>query len=183
MRIAVVGNGCTGKTTLSRRLGAMLGLPVHHTDTLLWRPGWVQAPAEEFDAAHDAILADAGWVFDGLATWPSLERRVAAADVILFPDYPIEQIRDWARRRIDERGDRPRDELPAGCPESAIAERLIPLLERVHAEWRPKLVALLEETARVKPVHRFPSPEETERFIAAVGKDPRALEHRHTGWA
>jgi adenylate kinase family enzyme len=36
-RVAVIGSGGSGKTTLSRQLGALLGLPVVDIDAHYWR--------------------------------------------------------------------------------------------------------------------------------------------------
>ena len=46
-RIAIIGCGGSGKTTLATQLGAALGLPVHHLDRLFWRAGWQETPKEE----------------------------------------------------------------------------------------------------------------------------------------
>ena len=43
-RIAVLGCGGAGKTTLANALGTALGLPVIHSD--FYRPGWEQAHPE-----------------------------------------------------------------------------------------------------------------------------------------
>ena len=135
---------------------------------LLWRAGWRQAPDEEYRAAEDEILVQPAWIFDGLGAWPSLLRRVAAADAILFTDYPLETALAWARRRVEEHRNRPRAELAEGCPEGAIEERLYPLIEHIHREWRPKLVTLLGEAAQTKPVHVLATPADTARLVAAV---------------
>ena len=47
-RIAIIGPGGAGKSTLARRLGERLGLPVIHLDAEHWRPGWVETPADEW---------------------------------------------------------------------------------------------------------------------------------------
>jgi adenylate kinase family enzyme len=62
-----MGGSCVGKTTVSRRLAGMLGVPHIELDALHHDAGWREAPAEllqtrvraAFDAAPD------GWVVDG----------------------------------------------------------------------------------------------------------------------
>jgi adenylate kinase family enzyme len=62
-----MGGSCVGKTTVSRRLAATLGVPHVEIDALHHDAGWQEAPAEvlrarvlaAFDAAPD------GWVADG----------------------------------------------------------------------------------------------------------------------
>ena len=47
-RIAIVGPGGAGKSTLARALGARTGLPVVHLDEHFWRPGWIETRREEW---------------------------------------------------------------------------------------------------------------------------------------
>jgi adenylate kinase family enzyme len=66
-RIVVYGVTGSGKTTVSRRLGALLDLPVIELDALFWRPRWEETPREEFRAkVVDALERSVdGWVVDG----------------------------------------------------------------------------------------------------------------------
>ena len=48
-RIVIIGSAGTGKSTLAKDLGQILGLPVYHLDAFLWNPGWIQTPAEKLD--------------------------------------------------------------------------------------------------------------------------------------
>lgn len=48
-RIAIIGSGGAGKSTLARALGGGLGLPVYHLDASFWRPGWTEPPRDERD--------------------------------------------------------------------------------------------------------------------------------------
>jgi adenylate kinase family enzyme len=66
-RVAVMGGSCTGKTSVSRRLAAILGVPHVELDALHHDPGWNEAPADEFQARVLAAFdgTSAGWVADG----------------------------------------------------------------------------------------------------------------------
>ncbi len=66
-RIVVYGVTGSGKTTVSRRLGALLGLPVIELDSLFWEPGWTATPEDRFREKVQRVLAAApeGWVCDG----------------------------------------------------------------------------------------------------------------------
>ncbi len=86
-RIAIIGSGGAGKSTLARTLGEILDLPVMHLDALHWRPGWVEPPKEEWAALQAEILARPKWIIDGNYN-PSMEPRLQAADTIIFLDLP-----------------------------------------------------------------------------------------------
>jgi adenylate kinase family enzyme len=62
-----MGGSCTGKTTVSRRLAVVLGVPHVELDALHHDPGWEEASADVFQARVNAALAAAadGWVVDG----------------------------------------------------------------------------------------------------------------------
>jgi adenylate kinase family enzyme len=89
MRVAIFGTSGAGKTTLSRAVGARLGVPVVELDALNWRAGWrdrVTHEPEAFLADMAAALAVEAWVTDGNY---SLGRRLILdrATDIVWLDY------------------------------------------------------------------------------------------------
>lgn len=89
MRVAIFGTSGAGKTTLSRQLGARLGVPVIELDALNWRAGWrdrVTYEPDAFLADVAAALANDTWVTDGNY---SLARALilARATDIVWLDY------------------------------------------------------------------------------------------------
>jgi len=68
MRIVVVGTSGAGKTTLARRIAALLELPHIELDAINWQPGWRDLtrhdPEEFVRRVNEAIQAEA-WVLDG----------------------------------------------------------------------------------------------------------------------
>jgi adenylate kinase family enzyme len=90
-QFCVVGNSGSGKTHLARRLSARLGLPLLELDALNHRPGWQEAPVEEFRAEVRRVLdgydrSHGGWVVDG-----NYRARIADllyADTFVWLDYP-----------------------------------------------------------------------------------------------
>lgn len=90
-RIVVYGVTGSGKTTVARRLGALLGLPVIELDALFWNPNWVDTPADEFrtrvQSAFDA--APAGWVCDGNYTGRLGDFAVSQADSVVWMHLPL----------------------------------------------------------------------------------------------
>jgi len=87
-RIAVIGATSSGKTTLARRLGDLLDLPVIELDALHWMPGWTEKPWPEIRADLDPMTRQDRWITDGNYSqvrdliWPR-------ADTIIWLDYPF----------------------------------------------------------------------------------------------
>jgi adenylate kinase family enzyme len=64
-RVAVLGPSGAGKTTLSRRLARVLGVPHLELDALHHQPGWTELDRGEFRRRVGAAVAGDGWVVDG----------------------------------------------------------------------------------------------------------------------
>lgn len=85
-RILVAGVSGVGKTTLSARIAAELGLPHTEIDALFHGADWT--PREEFDADVDALVAQDEWVTE----WQygsARPRLAAAADLLVWLDLPF----------------------------------------------------------------------------------------------
>jgi adenylate kinase family enzyme len=68
MRVVVVGNSGSGKTTMAKALSQALGVPRIELDAINWQPGWrplaIEDPEEFIRRVAEAAAGDA-WVVDG----------------------------------------------------------------------------------------------------------------------
>jgi len=173
-RIAIVGPGGAGKSTLARRLGARLGLPVIHLDAEHWHPGWVETPADAWEVRVRELVSRDRWIIDG-NYGGTMELRFAAADTIVFLDFP-RLLCLWRvlKRQIRYLG-RSRPDMTEGCP-----ERISPEFVRWIWEYpRTRRPGVLERmrTAGAHARHLIlRSPREVEAFVASLprGPSPRA---------
>jgi hypothetical protein len=106
-RILVVGDSCSGKSTLGARLARLLEAPHVELDALYWRPGWTASAPEAFLPRVDAATVGPRWVLSGNysaqreITWPR-------ADTVVWLDFPLRVTlprivaRSWRRWRRDE---------------------------------------------------------------------------------
>lgn len=118
MKIAIMGYSGGGKSTLARRLGAQLDVPVLHLDSVHFSADWVERDfAEETADVESFLNTHSDWIIDGNYSLLSEERRLAEADriiVILAPRV----IRLWrVVRRLACYYGTTRPDMAAGCPE------------------------------------------------------------------
>lgn len=87
-RVVVLGRGGAGKSTLSRQLARLAGLPVIELDTLFWQPGPIPADPARWAAAQHALASQDTWIMDGdLGPYDhALPIRLARADTVIVLD-------------------------------------------------------------------------------------------------
>jgi adenylate kinase family enzyme len=140
-RVAVVGCGGAGKSTLARQLGERLGLPVVHLDHLFWQPGWTPRALDDFTARQVDILAElAGWVIDGNYS-STMDLRLDRADTVVVVALPRWRCLLGAiGRTIRTYG---KEAQAPGCPERFDLE-FYRYIWRYRKDSRPKLDAVLD---------------------------------------
>ncbi|MBM6595726.1 P-loop NTPase family protein [Microvirga pudoricolor] len=115
-RVLVIGSPGAGKSTLARRIGDALGLPVTHLDREYWRPGWVE-PAKAAWAERVNRLAEGNaWVIEGNYT-STLQIRIARATTVIWLDIARWRCMLRVVRRLVLNWGRVRPDMAAGCPE------------------------------------------------------------------
>jgi adenylate kinase family enzyme len=167
-RVLVVGMSGAGKTTAARRIAAHIGAPFHEMDALAWGPRWTPAP--DLVPAVARIVAEPVWVFD---SWGYAEVRDvmwAAADTIVWLDYPARIVLPRLIRRSLRRSAR-RTVVFGGNRETWSG-----WLDREHPVWqaaatmRSRRFYLAGRTGRSQNLRtvRLMSPAELDRWIADI---------------
>ena len=87
-RIWVLGPTGAGKSTLTARLGAHLGVEATHMDDLYWQPDWVESPDDEMAARLAAVIARPRWVVDGNYT-RFREPHTGQVQLFVWLDLPL----------------------------------------------------------------------------------------------
>lgn len=164
-RISIIGNVGGGKSRLSQQLGQKLNLPVYEVDKVQWQPGWIRAPEEDVARWQQGILSQDRWLVDGWGSWPLLANRFAAADTIIFVDFPLVIHYWWATKRQVKSLFRPREGGPEGCPLWPKTMELYRLMWHVHFELRPSLIKLMAQYQNNATLIHLRSPQQMRRFL------------------
>jgi adenylate kinase family enzyme len=171
-RVAVIGGSCTGKTTTSRELAAILGVPHIELDALHHDAGWQEAPAEVLRARVEAALVDApdGWVVDGNYHGKIGTLVVDRADTVVFLDLS----QAVALRRVLWRTGRRlvnREQLWNGNRESlrlALSrDSIVWWVVRQHGAYERKWLPRLGELESADVV-RLRSPREVREWLQSI---------------
>ena len=115
-RIIIIGCGGAGKSTLARKLGEVLNLPVVHLDKLFWKPNWVEKSNEEFDALLAQELAKDRWIMDGNFN-RTMPERMKRCDTIIYLDFSRFACLMGVLKRIITTYGKVRPDMGEGCPE------------------------------------------------------------------
>lgn len=170
-KIMIVGSAGSGKSTLARRLGRMLDIEVIHLDAHYWKPGWIEPSEAEWLRRVERLTRRDAWIMDGNYT-KTIDIRLAAADTVIFLDFPRllclwRVIKRWWRNR-----GRSRPDLPPGCPEKID----LPFLRWIWQFPRIRRPLIQEKLkhARGKRIIVLNGPREVSRYL-------RDLENRAAG--
>ena len=113
-RIAVVGSGGAGKSTLSRNLSEILNLPIYHLDNYFWEPGWQMADTNKWLKINNELINEEKWIIDGNFK-STMSNRLEAADTIIFLDIKriVCLLNAW--KRYYKYRNKRRPDLAKGC--------------------------------------------------------------------
>ena len=144
-KILVIGCAGSGKSTLSKELRDITGLPLFHLDNIWWRPDRSHISREEFDRKLDEILLTDRWILDGDYS-RTYETQFQACDTVIFLDYPFEVCMNGIKERVGKH----RTDIP--WTEPTLDPELVRLVERYERDDRPVILSLLE---KYSDVNRF----------------------------
>jgi hypothetical protein len=172
-RVAVVASASgNGKTTFSRALAEILGVPCHELDALNHRAGWVEATPAELRAVVAPLVAGGEWVIDGTYRGKLGSLVLDAADTVVWLDLPILV---WLPRLLWRTFHRivTQQELWNGNRESLRSafwgrDALVPFALRSHVRRRRTYPTILAPY----PVVRLRIPDEVDAFLTKASRPP-----------
>ena len=140
MRVHITGNAGSGKTTLAKELGEILGINVFGLDKIVWKENWGVTPKEERIHLEQELTRKPEWIIEGVS---SAARE--SADLVIFLDFPrITCLKRGVLRSLKHLFSS-RPELPDNCPEIKIIHRLIKLIWQFNTLAKPSIINDIKE--------------------------------------
>ncbi len=157
----IIGCPGAGKSTFSRSLRDVTGLPLYYLDMLYHKPDRTTVLREVFDAKLGEILARDRWIIDGNYQ-RTLERRLIACDTVFLLDYPTEVCLEGARERVG----RVREEMP--WVESELDPEFRQAILDFSINQLPKIYELLDKHGKSKQIIIFKSRQESQKYLDSL---------------
>jgi adenylate kinase family enzyme len=166
-----MGTSGNGKTTVSRRLAAQLGVQYVELDAIYHQPGWTQLPLDEFRARVDEVTRGDGWVVDGSYRNFVADIVLGRAQTVVWLDQPLPLVL-WRLSRRAVRDIRTQRDLFNGNRQNwrfAFFQRdaLVPYAASRHFARRREWPEWLATFPHLEVV-RLRSPNEVERWLDAT---------------
>ena len=156
-RVAIIGRGASGKSTLAGKLADITRLPLIELDKIFWQPGLVATSRDQWAAIQQELVKGEKWIIDGdLGPYDVIDVRLRAADTVIFLDFSLVRCAWRAIRRSRERADFWR------------------WLLAYRRRSRPLLMQAIRTYAARADVHIIRSPRALRRFIQRVAHEPSA---------
>ena len=106
-RIIVIGCPGSGKSTFSRELRRLTGIPLYSLDLMYWNADKTTVEKSLFLERLSVAMSREEWIIDGNYA-STMEMRMAACDTVIFLDYPLEICLEG----IAARKGKPRPDMP-----------------------------------------------------------------------
>jgi len=157
-KIIVIGCPGSGKSTFSRSLHQITGIPLFHLDLMYWNADRTTVEKSVFHERLKDAMQNDRWIIDGNYA-STIEMRMKACDTVIFLDYPL----NVCLSGIEERRGKPRSDMPWIEPDEEDLE-FIEFIKNYNTENRPKVMALLEKY-RHKNLLIFKDRREADAFL------------------
>lgn len=162
-KIIVIGSPGAGKSTFSRRLRDITGLPLYHLDMIWHKPDKTNISKEEFDRRLKEILVTDNWIIDGNYQ-RTIEMRLEKCDTVFLMDFPLEVCLAGAKARVGKK----RDDMP--WVEEELDEEFRQWIVDFPAKKLPEIYEMLNKYGE-KNIIVFKSRREADEYLLKIRKD------------
>ncbi len=167
-KIAVFGNSGGGKSTLSKRLAELTGLPLVALDLIEYKSGGGEVPDEEYQAAHNQLLQQDQWIIDGYGSLDTVWERLEVADTLVYIDLPVLRHYWWVTKRFLTGFFIPPESWPKDSPLLKGTLNSYYTVWLCHKKLTPKYREYVNQAKETKLVYHLRSCQDVKQFYQAV---------------
>ena len=157
-KVMVIGCPGSGKSTFSRALSQITGLPLTHLDMLYWNADKTTVERSVFIERLSEVLQKDAWLIDGNYS-STMELRMQECDTVFFLDYPA----DICLQGVKDRQGKPRPDTP--WVETEEDTEFLEYIQNFYKENRPQVLELLQKYSH-KTIYIFQNRREAHIFLA-----------------
>jgi len=167
-KVAVFGNAGGGKSTLSKRLSQITGLPLYVLDKIQYPSGNTEVPHEDYKHVHQEILATDRWIIDGFGSMETVWLRLDEADTLVFVDLPL-YVHFWlVTKRLITGHFKPPEGWPEKSPILKSSMNSYRVLWLCHKYLTPRYRDYVEQAQNSKHVYHIRSTEQISQFLISI---------------
>jgi adenylate kinase family enzyme len=167
-KVAVFGNAGGGKSTLSKRLSEITGLPLHVLDKIKHQSEGTEVSAEDYKRAHEKILATDEWIIDGFGCMETLWLRLNEADTLVFLNLPLYVHFSLVTKRLITGYFKPPEGWPQKSPILKSSIKSYRVLWLCHKYLTPKYREYIEQAQSIKKVYHIRSTKQISQFFEVI---------------
>lgn len=164
-RVIVIGCPGSGKSTFSRTLHDITGIPLYHLDMMYWNEDRTKVSKELFMEKLNRTMNGVQWIIDG-NYGSTMEKRMQACDTIFFLDYPVQVCING----ILERRGKKRTDMPWIESADKVDEEFLGVVKNYNVESRPMVMELLNKY-QDKEVIVFKGREDAKKYLLNIKND------------
>lgn len=165
-KIVILGCAGCGKSTLAKKLGSQLNIPVLHLDTIYWKANWKEEDSQIFLEKQLEMIKKDAWILDGNYR-DTLDIRLKDCDTVIYLDYPRRTAIYGIYKRYFEYRNKPRDTIAEGCPEK-IDKSFFQWVWNFRKNARPIILNKINEYKLEKEVLIFKRRRHLKKYLKSI---------------
>jgi adenylate kinase family enzyme len=175
-RVSILGCGGAGKSTLARKIGELINIPVIHLDTVFWKAGWIMTPKDEQAPIMEGLVKRESWVIDGNYTG-TVDMRFSRSDTIIYMDFPRRLCFWRVFKRIFMYRKKRRPDITEGCPEKIDLE-FLQWIWNYNKSIKPRIMDMIEQYKNNADIIILRNPEDVTSFIKSLSQTNHSIDKK-----
>ena len=165
-RIMILGCCGSGKSTLSRKLRELTGLPLYHLDQYYWKTNWTETPKDEWEKIVTGLAHKDRWIIDG-NYGGTMDVRFEKADTIVYMDIPTVTCLGRVIKRVWKYHGQVRPDMPEGCKERFSFD-FLHYVATYNMLRKKKLLNKLNSLEGEKKIYRISKNRDIKTFLSEI---------------